>query len=170
MNNRFVLVGALAGKTVNLGGHNFVDGVFEFVGTEPGVFPGPDEITMKGVYLAKSYQAYLEGSNELKEAQARVKSGKASKAELDVPAKEVKDQQEAGEQVVTDRKTKGLIRTALGKLDAKEDAHWTDAGLPSVQAVRELAGIETVSRGDINILAPKLTREEAAKVAADPLA
>lgn len=50
-----------------------------------------------------------------------------------------------------------LIRTAIEGLDAKDDAHWTDAGLPAVDAVSEALG-ETVTRAEIKAAAPDAKR------------
>lgn len=59
-----VLTGAYAGKTVELNGYNFTNGVLA-------MFGAPE--TVEGVirYMGKSYQAYLEGSDELEIAQER---------------------------------------------------------------------------------------------------
>lgn len=166
---KFVLVGPHAGKTISLGGHPFVDGVFDFGPDGAGVVPGPDEVAKKGRILAKLYQAYPEGSPELDAAKARIKGDKPIEGRLDVEKRE--DEQQAAAQPAgaggSDRARQGAIRTALTKLDPKNADHWTSAGLPSVEAVRELSGDKEVSRGDIQNLAPKLTREEAAKLVAD---
>ncbi|KKL22878.1 hypothetical protein LCGC14_2431000 [marine sediment metagenome] len=61
---RFVMAGAHAGKTIKLGKYQFVDGVYEYTGT-PGGSGGAAR------YLRKSYQAFPEGSIELKIAQER---------------------------------------------------------------------------------------------------
>lgn len=172
---KFILVGGYAGKTVNLGGHAFVDGTFDYstyLDAEGAtIHTSPTDQVLKADFLAKNYQAYPEGSKELEEAQAKLAGGKVAPnaGELDVGDREQKQQDEQGEQHTSDRVRKGAVRTALTKLDPKEDAHWTSTGLPSVEAVRELSGDKEVSRQDIQNLAPKLTREEATKLAADPL-
>lgn len=51
----------------------------------------------------------------------------------------------------------GDIVAAIGLLDAKNDAHWTGAGLPAVAAVAELAG-KTVTREAIEAAAPDAKR------------
>lgn len=172
---KFVLVGGYAGKTINLGGHLFKDGVFDYsvlVDGDGNQFtPSPQDVALKADFLAKSYQAYPEGSKELEEALAALEGGEApSNGKLDVGQREAEQQAQAGEQQAGSRQKAGAIRTALSQLDPKNDEHWTQAGLPSVEAVRSLSGDDEVSRGDIQNLAPKLTREEAAKVAGnDPL-
>lgn len=50
------------------------------------------------------------------------------------------------------------ILLALSQLDTTNDEHWTDAGLPLVDVVSELAGIN-LSRADITEVAPEFTRD-----------
>lgn len=49
------------------------------------------------------------------------------------------------------------ITAAVGMLDKGNDAHWTDAGLPAVDAVRELLGAD-VTRKQIEAAAPDAKR------------
>ncbi|WP_311271048.1 hypothetical protein [Sphingobium sp. WCS2017Hpa-17] len=49
------------------------------------------------------------------------------------------------------------IKSAVGLLDGKTDAHWTKAGLPAVEAVAELTG-KTVTREAITEAAPDAKR------------
>lgn len=177
--NKFVLVGELAGQTINLGGHDFVEGVYNFVYLQEGIptLPGVDDVKMKAIALERNYQAYPQGSAELEAAEQRYADLKAGKAPADEPAgtkdgtskslpHEAKDENDRSEALVTTRQEKTLAREALIKLDPKNDDHWTEAGEPAVAAVRAIAGIDTISRADIKALAPKLTRDEATKVAA----
>lgn len=166
------LVGPHEGKTITLGGHRFVDGVFEYGPNADGVAPSQEEATRKGRFLAKSYQAYLEGP-ELNAARARANGDKDAPAlepRLDVANREDEEQANrepsgaGGEAAKAATQRKGAVRTALTKLDATKDEHWTGQGLPSVEAVRELSGNKDVSRQDIGELAPNLNREEAKKV------
>jgi hypothetical protein len=166
---KYHLVGPHEGKTIMLGGHQFQDGVFEFGANAEGVQPSKEEARRKGIALAKSYQAFLEGP-ALDAARAAFKAGDApAGGELDVNEREDKEQAERGEQAAKTTERKGAVRSALAKLDPENDDHWTNGGLPSVEAVRELSGNKDVSRQDINALATNLNREEAAKLAADPL-
>lgn len=50
-----------------------------------------------------------------------------------------------------------LIRAAVEGLDAKDDAHWTAAGLPDVGAVSEAMGAK-VTRAQIEAAAPDAKR------------
>lgn len=168
---RFILVGGYAGQTINLGGHNFVEGVFEYGPNPDGVIPSEEERRLKADYLAKCYQAYPEGSQAHADELERLGLELPESPGISVPEREAAEQQKAGEQATTSRARQGAVRTALAKLDPKDDSHWTSAGLPSVEAVRALAGQDDISRDDIKQLAPNLTRDEAKKVAAekDPL-
>jgi len=58
---------------------------------------------------------------------------------------------------------------ALEQLDHNNDDHWTDNGLPSVSAVKELVshGKEQVTRQAITDTWPDLTRTSAAQAAVD---
>ena len=193
---KFVLVGPHAGKTINLGGYQFVDGVHT-LGPIDNINPSTDDANQLGLYLAKTYQAFPEGSSELAAAENRYIAGEAPPGES-API----EQREAEEQnalftapaemapvaatatdvvdpaapvavtavETTPRQADGAIRTALTKLDVTNDEQWTQAGKPSVEAVRALTGNDTVSRADIERLAPKLDRDEARKLASDPLA
>lgn len=46
------------------------------------------------------------------------------------------------------------IKEALAKLDPNDDAHWTDAGAPSVAAMKELTGNASLTRSDITAALP----------------
>lgn len=52
------------------------------------------------------------------------------------------------------------IATAIGLLDPKDDAHWTEAGLPAVDAVKAIVG-RNVTRTEINEAAPDFMRPAA---------
>jgi hypothetical protein len=57
------------------------------------------------------------------------------------------------------------IRNAVGKLDTALDTDWTQAGLPSVDRVRELAGDPSITRPDIEAACPKSIRISASEAA-----
>lgn len=54
------------------------------------------------------------------------------------------------------------VKTALEQLDSGNDEHWTQTGLPAVDAVAKLAGGK-VTRDQITNVAPALSRETAKK-------
>lgn len=64
---RVVLTGPYAGKTMVLNRHHFTKGVALITGQ-------PDEVSFTLAYLARSYQAYPEGSPELEAALSKVKA------------------------------------------------------------------------------------------------
>lgn len=155
MEYRYIKTGAFAGKTINLGGYQFVDGVYVLGPNADGVAPSAQSAASLHDYLGKCYQAYMEGSPELAAAQAGepTQEGPAQHGEQDPNKARI-----------------ALVRDALVKLDPENDAHWTGGGLPSVEAVRELAESSELSRSDITEAAPKLNRDEARKARAeDPL-
>lgn len=51
----------------------------------------------------------------------------------------------------------GDIAAAIDLLDADDDKHWTNAGLPAVDAISALVG-RTVTRAEINEAAPDFMR------------
>lgn len=51
------------------------------------------------------------------------------------------------------------VREALEKLDHANNDHWTKAGMPSVEAVKEIAGNDEISREDIDAAWPELVRK-----------
>lgn len=52
------------------------------------------------------------------------------------------------------------IASAISLLDPKDDAHWTEAGLPAVDAVKAIVG-RNVTRSEINDAAPDFMRPAA---------
>ena len=192
--HKFHLVeGPHQGKTINLGGYQFIEGVYTMPleGDASNVMPSDTDRDALAVYLEKSYGAVLEGSTRYQAVTnaallARGIDGATAPGAL-VPNSSPRDQvptpgadgreQGDGERlpntvdegggVGSERKLKGQVRTALTRLDPKADADWTSEGLPSVARVRELADLKEVSRADIESLAPNLNREEALKLIAD---
>lgn len=147
----FIKTGAFAGKTVNLGGYQFVEGIYTLSANAEGVLPSEKDAQALHKYLGGAYQAYLEGSQELEAAM----SGEP------VTSAKVEVQADPG------RARDTAARNALSQLDPENDEHWTGQGLPSVEAVRAIAADDSISRADIQGVAPKLNREEARKIAAD---
>lgn len=52
------------------------------------------------------------------------------------------------------------ILTALGKLDANNDNHWTSDGLPRLDTVKMLAADQSISRDDVTKAAPGFSRTQ----------
>lgn len=63
--------------------------------------------------------------------------------------------------------TKEAILEALGKLDAKNDDHWTADGSPRIDVVKTLLG-EDIDRNGIIIAAPSFNRKSAASAPETP--
>lgn len=59
--------------------------------------------------------------------------------------------------VLTDAQKEGAIKDALSSLDKSVDAHWTQAGLPDVSAVKKIVGFD-VTRKEIEAVAPDFLR------------
>lgn len=60
------------------------------------------------------------------------------------------------------------LRATLDGMDHGNDALWTAAGLPSVDAVRSLAGDPSITRADIEAAKPGFVRKEDADAAQEP--
>lgn len=52
------------------------------------------------------------------------------------------------------------LRDALMALDIGNDEHWTDAGLPAMAAIEAFMGSDTVTRSDVDDVAPNFTRHQ----------
>ncbi len=141
--HKFELAGYLAGKTVNLGGYSFVDGVYTH---------DTEDQTIEGLttYLERSYYAFPAGSQALKDANERYEREQAS-GEGEVAAPKTDEGEGADNATVKD---------AIDALDPEDDTHWTAAGLPSTDAVSDLAGAK-VSRAAIETAAPGYNRASA---------
>lgn len=59
------------------------------------------------------------------------------------------------------------IRDALSKLDTTEDGDWTQGGLPSVDRMKALTGIEDLKRDEIGNAVPGFSRENAKAAPSD---
>lgn len=139
----YVLVGPLAGKTISLskGMYNFVDGRLETQYTEENIDALKGVTTILGQY----YNAHLEGSQALADAQKAFETG--------VPVGE----QDGG--FGGDLQT---LEEALNSLDPEDEAHWTKGGLPNLKVLSELTGT-TVTRADIDAIIPDFNRTVAAE-------
>lgn len=150
--HKYELAGVNAGKTVNLGGFQFVDGVYSHES---------EDQTVEGltIYLERSFYAFPAGSQALKDAQERYeREQKSGLTEVAEPADPADAAGEGGE-------ASSSVKEAVDALDPEDDSHWTAQGLPSTEAVTDLAG-EKVTRGQIEAAAPGYNRA-AAKAAAN---
>ena len=58
-----------------------------------------------------------------------------------------------------------LIKRALDTLDPKNDAHWTNGGLPSMERMKEITGKSDLTRAEVSAVAPGFDRAAAAEAA-----
>lgn len=56
------------------------------------------------------------------------------------------------------------LEDAIESLNPDDDAHWTKAGLPDLNVLKELTG-EEIKRKDVDQVAPNYTRETATELA-----
>lgn len=152
---QYELAGVNAGKTINLGGFQFTDGVYTHQS---------EDQTVEGltIYLERSYYAFPAGSQALAEAQARYE--REQKTGLTEQPGDVVDT-EAAPASTEGGETTSAVKAAVDALDPNDDGHWTAQGLPSIEAVADLAG-EKVTRAQIDAVAPGYNRA-AAKAAAN---
>lgn len=189
---KLIMTGHYAGKTVKINGHDFVNGVLEMKG---------DMKAMDGVInYFRTFNAFLAGSDELAEAQARdaLNKGGPTNGAGTILAGEGPDtsgvqangsdpiagsgSEPIGDSVPTGSGSSGdgvsggreggstsetvdpqvlKIQDSLKALDPTADDHWTDAGLPRVDAIATATGIPNVTRKDIEKAIPGWNREAA---------
>ncbi len=169
------LTGGRTGKTVVLGGYQFVDGMTVVVGNEKSV-PGIVK------YLGRTYKAFPEGSRELKHASdiqegsesgtsAQVQSGSepGNRPVAEVPA-DIGSGTDGGPEGDTGsvptrnghqdpRKHQypsdaDRVLEAVTSLDRSDDECWTVDGLPRVDAVSKATGIANLTREKIEAVVP----------------
>lgn len=218
-----VLTGPRTGKTVRLNKYTFTDGRLSLKGPM-------EDVQGLITYFGKAYQAFPEGSDELKAAQAHWEQYKAEQEAshgagevhpdqsgaaapavhgdggpdgAEPPAAPAGDgegdddpaagsqgsvpggdghtdpglpPQEHNEEQPVDG-TPGPVNPnpkllkAVESLDPENDAHWTGQGLPKVAVVSDAYGEDSVTRKDVESVAPGYDRETAKKKAeADELA
>lgn len=76
---RLILTGPLAGRNIILNDHEFVRGVLEITDV-------PEKVEGIVTYMGRAYRAYLEGSDELREAQAADEARKQAGVEAKEPS------------------------------------------------------------------------------------
>lgn len=160
---KMVLTGPYAGHTRVLNGIHFKDGVAEIQGSIG---------SMQGIirYLGTCYQAYLENSSELHDAQEADKA----RAEGREPAKRVVETAEVKEtktEIEIANKdpvaeTNDKLVEAVMALDPMNDEHWTMDGKPRMDAVEATYGSADIKRADIDAAAPGYDRNAALEKAA----
>lgn len=148
-NRRFVLAGKESGKTINKGGFQFTDGVYEHEGA---VDPTPE----LGIFLERAYYAFPEGPLHQAAQERYEREQKTGKTEV------------AGDESVStaaaNEQPRAEVKDAVAALDHENDEHWDENGKPKLAAVSDLAG-ERVTRQAVELAAPGFNRA-AAKAAA----
>jgi len=182
---KFVLVGSRAGKTLNVNGHQFVDGEMTFVGSAAQIATLERVLGFYGVLPAeKAELAQLKADKPVEksqaeldaeaEAEAEAKAEEAArlvaeeaakqKAETDPPAKtdaELEAEEAARKQAELDAlDSKPSLGEAIGLLDPNEDKHWTSNNLPNLEHLGELIG-KKVARAEVDAVAEGYTRAKA---------
>lgn len=184
MGQRYVLIGPHAGKTMNVNGHQFVDGVSDVnvSGAQVGVL----------TRVLSYYGAVPEAEAELAELKAE-KAEKAEKAgartaptraDLDaaiagLPGDQVDpdyvvtamrshfgdlftagDELMVREAVIAKPSGKPTLSEAIGMLDPDVDSHWTSNNLPGLDDLERLTG-KKVSCQEVEAIAAGYTRAKA---------
>lgn len=134
-----VLTGPYAGQNITLRDIKFTDGKAVIPGTV-----AQHEGLIR--YMQTSFQAYLEGSSELAALTGQKQEEKKEEKEEDKdPTPEIDEK---------------LLAAVMG-LDPMNDAHWTQKGFPSIEAVQEILGSKEVTAKKIKAVAPDYTRDAA---------
>lgn len=164
INGVFKLVGPHKGKTLELNGFRFVDGICRTKLND-------EQHKMAANYLAANLQAEDITDGDASEAGQGQggpnNSGSANGATVDggganaaaAGAKEPATSGENGHQdgdPVAER-----VRNALNQLDVDDDTHWTTNGRPALAIVEELAQTARVTRAELEVIAPGFNREAA---------
>lgn len=180
MERKFVLTGPLEGQTIALGSsgqYQFEDGVMAVVGS-------PEDVEKVGLYVGRCWQAYPEGTEELKRAQSgnledegapakgsdtSVQSG-VSTGDSSVQADssqlsehdEAKDGPRGSDSDGSGSGELGdLIRKALAMLDPKDDEVWNRDGSPKVHAVASILDNDNIGKMEVVEALPGFNRDVA---------
>jgi hypothetical protein len=146
---RFILTGPHAGKTIHLGGYDFVDGVLTIIG-------GTADVENAARIVCRYYSALPEQEWKL---QQELEAAKATKDEQPAPVEQPAPL--VGEALGEALKELDLdLPTALGQLDPAVDAHWTSNNLPALDWLSEQTG-KPVKRAEVEAIAPDYTRAKA---------
>lgn len=173
---KFILTGALAGKSLRLGKYNFVDGALVLEDT-------PENIAMHARSLERNWCVYPEGAagleskNEQRDLSADSKpdgkqavsgngepngagaaAGEGSAVGAgDASANAGKPAVQAGGNGPAPELNQKLAR-AVAALDPMDDAHWTADGKPAMVAVSQFYGATDITRADVEAAAPGFRR------------
>lgn len=179
---KFILTGALAGKTVTLGSlpYRFKEGQLLLSGQ-------PQDVALHAKFLERNWQAYPEGHEKLKEAQDGERDIHSNEKQDPEPAVQGDLQPngegtgagepadngtvpaeaatgDAGSVAEGDGYTPELnekLQRAVYSLDPTNEDHWTRDGQPAMSAVEKLYGSTDVTRAHVRAVAPDFDRDAA---------
>jgi len=139
---KLVLRGSLAGKSGTLNGYTFIGGECDL-----GLLGEREYIDLRGVslYFERSYQAEMVRYNEPEPVNLGPLAQRQEKPEEPIETYGIKSRLEQ-------------IADAIHALDPRNDDHWTQSGLPRVDAIEELLDDPSITRGEINEAAPGYER------------
>lgn len=172
-----VLVGAHEGRDITfdagMTSYQFTGGKMDLKGTTA-------QLAGLITYLGRCYQAFPEGSDELRAAQEALANGggeadpdgtednaggagEGLQVTTDANDGSGGEQGGAGEAGAGDATGNGArsLAEALTRLDPNDDSHWNADGKPKMSAVEALLGRTDVTRAQVEAAAPGLTRESA---------
>jgi hypothetical protein len=194
LNRTFVLAGKLAGRTVRLRDYQFVDGklkmtgdhseldmIGHFLATNWRAFPEGSMELRDAQELYRAEKEKLDGKRDVPTTLAArdddpvpgdVQPARGEPAPTPAEDRGGDDDGSTGEArtPVVPEGDDARLTAALNRLDPANDEHWTSAGAIRVDAVAELMGDPSVTRADIDRVAPDATRERAlaARAETDP--
>jgi hypothetical protein len=162
-NQKFILIGPHAGKTLAVNGHEFVDGEYEFVGSHEQIATLTRIFSFYGAVTAQEAHTMALAA-ELAAMRKPVAATQEELASAVAPATQAAPVAEpaatpapAAATSVAEAMTLG---EAIGALDPEVDAHWTSNNLPSLDHLGELTG-KKVARSDVDTVADGYTRAKA---------
>ncbi len=191
LEHKYELTGAYKGRTMKIGAHNFVSGFFSIMLQADKSEGLTNYLSHFNAWLVGSPEhkaakerdngrgENLDGGgsdaggilpNESRSAEGSAGAGNAG-TEGNASGVETTGSDGASNGGLADDGTVTLtpealkIGDAIRKLDVMNTEHWTQAGLPSVATVAELSGIPTVTRKDIESVAPGFNRDKALEAA-----
>lgn len=140
-----------------------------YAGPEGAANPGEDFSCSKELVdeLKAGGHVAAAGTGASKRETAKVKSPGGSGDDPAEVARLAEKKRRADEAEVK-AKTPEAVKAALELLDVDNDAHWNEkGGKPSIEAVREMTGSTTLTRKELDAIAPDFVRPEKASVGSD---
>lgn len=143
---KIILGGAMKGTTKILNGYKFVNGEYTLGRLSPAQLTDSQGAVM---YFGKCYQAQLVWD-------ASASTGKPTGERPQIVVERVLSAGDGSPDAADARMVR--IKAALLALDPDNDEHWTQAGLPTVQAIEQALDDPTINRRDIEDALPDYER------------